>query len=312
MNGVIVIDKPAGKTSFDIVRDVRKILNIRKVGHTGTLDPLATGVLPVCVNEATKLVQFFSQDNKEYRVTMLLGVETDTFDIDGRVVGRSTPYVTPGDIATVSKGFTGIIAQTAPRYSAVKFKGRALYKWTREGIDIDPPVRTVEIYGIRLVGVTLPYVTLAVSCSKGTYIRSLCADIGHELGCGACVASLRRTESGCFQEEAALPLGEIAEHDKQRLLMQHLIPMVDTLPDFTAIAVDGPTAQRIRQGYQPGINMLQGNDIPSLSKGDLVKFTTLDDELIAVAEMRVDLRNTALYDENLCCAKILRVFNGRK
>ena len=312
MNGVIIIDKPAGKTSFDIIRDVRKILNIRKVGHTGTLDPLATGVLPVCVNEATKLVQFFSQDNKEYLVTMLLGIETDTFDLEGQVVARCTPHVTPTDITTAIEGFTGTIAQTPPRYSAIKFKGKALYKWTRQGIDIEPPVRTVEIYSLRLINVALPYVTLAVSCSKGTYIRSLCADIGHELGCGACVSSLRRTESGCFQEGAALSLGGVDEQDKQRVLKQNLIPIVDTLPDFAAVAVDGPMAQKIRQGYQPEITLLQDNDIPSLSKGDLVKFITSDNELIAVAEMLVDSRNAALYDERMRCVKILRVFNGRK
>ncbi|MDP2840402.1 MAG: tRNA pseudouridine(55) synthase TruB, partial [Syntrophales bacterium] len=199
MNGVVVVDKPSGPTSRDVVVEVRRALGIRKAGHTGTLDPLATGVLPVCINEATKLVQFLALDDKEYRVTLRLGVRTDTLDTDGRLLTQEEPRVSREQVEAVLNGLKGRRAQLPPRYSAVKVRGKALYDWTRRGIDVEAPAREVEIYDIRIEEVRLPEVTFAVSCSKGTYIRSLCAEAGEALGCGGCMSGLRRTRSGNFR-----------------------------------------------------------------------------------------------------------------
>ena len=156
MNGVIVIDKPSGPTSRDVVEEVRRALGIRKAGHTGTLDPLATGVLPVCVNEATKLVQFLALDNKEYRATLRLGVRTDTFDTDGRLLTREEPCVSREQVEAVLSGLKGRREQFPPRYSAVKVRGKALYDWARRGIDVEAPAREVEIYDIRIEGFVSP------------------------------------------------------------------------------------------------------------------------------------------------------------
>jgi len=309
MNGIIVVDKPSGKTSFDIIRDIRRVLKINKIGHTGTLDPLATGVLPVCINEATKLVQFLSQDNKEYRVTMLLGVETDTLDIEGKIVSRCEPDVRREDIEEVVRSFVGKTEQKAPKYSAIKYKGRPLYKWTREGIDIDPPHRSIEIYKITIEDVTLPYVIFNVSCSKGTYVRSLCADMGTKLGCGGCVFALRRRKSGNFPEDMAVSLGGLDDRQKLRILKENLIPMVDTLPDFLSISVDQTLAERIRKGYQPEAGILNGNDIPSLIKGDLVKFLSVGDNIVAIGRILFASKELSSVHKEEQAVKIIRVFN---
>ena len=309
MNGIIVIDKPSGKTSFDIIRDIRRVLKINKIGHTGTLDPLATGVLPVCINEATKLVQFLSQDDKEYRVTMLLGVETDTLDIEGKIVNQCEPDVRREDIEEVARSFVGKIEQKAPKYSAIKYNGRPLYKWTREGIDIDPPCRSIEIYKIIIEDVILPYVTFNVSCSKGTYVRSLCADMGTKLGCGACVFALRRRKSGNFPEEVAVSLGGLDDRQKLRILKENLIPIVDALPDFLSISVDQTLAERIRKGYQPEAGILTGNDIPSLIKGDLIKFLSAGDNIVAIGRMLFASEELSSFHKKERVVKLLRVFN---
>jgi len=309
MNGVVVVDKPEGKTSFDIVRDIRRVLKIKKVGHTGTLDPLATGVLPVCVNEATKLVPFLLRKDKQYRVTMLLGVETDTQDSDGTVVARCVPRVTPHEVEEVVRRHVGKMEQTPPKYSAVKFRGKPLYKWTREGVDIDPPPRMIEVYDITIEDISLPYVTCAVSCSKGTYVRTLCADIGKLLGCGACVVALRRTESGNFPETIAVSLRGYDDEEKRKILEQNLISLSDVLPEAVAVVVDERVAEKIRQGYQPAIEVFERNDIPSLSRGDLIKFLTVDDKMVAIARMLYDTGELSCQNKKARGVKVLRVFN---
>jgi len=261
MDGVLIIDKPSGRTSYDVVRDVKKLTGAKKVGHTGTLDPLATGVLAVCINEATKLAQFFLNDDKEYRATMLLGVRTNTLDIEGEVIDRCKPHLQTEELKKVIEGFVGRIEQRAPKYSAVKFRGKPLYKWTRQGVDIEPPLRKVKIYHIDVEEIKLPYVAFKVSCSKGTYIRSLCADIGNRLGCGACLSDLRRTRSGCFSEADAISLENFADGEKAGVLEKKLIPIVDALPGICNIAVDQDTADRIRKGYQPDQDILKNQNI---------------------------------------------------
>ncbi len=309
MNGVIIIDKPSGKTSYDIVEDVKKSLCARKVGHTGTLDPLATGVLPVCINEATKLVQFFSTDSKEYKAEMLMGVTTDTLDIEGNLTAQKKPDVVRGDIEDVLKSLVGKIKQTPPLYSAIKFKGKPMYKWARKGVVFDPPGRMVEIHKITLEDVKLPYVTFFVACSKGTYIRSLCADIGEKLGCGACLAGLRRIRSGAFVERSALSLEGVQDREKKEILEKNIISMVDALPGFSTIYVNRKLEDRLRAGYQPVIGDLAENRPSSLVVGDVVKFVSPGGALVALARMLCSFDRISSLDSGEQMVKILRVFN---
>ena len=311
MDGIVVIDKPSGKTSHAVVSNVRRLLGVRKAGHTGTLDPLATGVLPVCINEATKLVQFFSMDSKEYRATMLLGIETDTLDMEGKITAQCEPHVEKGDIKEVLDRFVGKIEQFPPRYSAVKFQGKPLYKWARMGNTIELPPRTVEIYSLVVEDILLPYVTFKVSCSSGTYIRSLSSDAGKMLGCGACLWSLRRTRSGSFHEGSAVSVEDIDSEKKQEVLAANIVPLVDALPELPAINVDQALAEKLRRGYQPVANVLSLNRIPFLATGDVVRFVSHDRCLAAIGKMLYASDQMASLDGEKQVVKIIRVFNNR-
>lgn len=309
MNGVIIIDKPPGKTSFAVVENIKKILGARKVGHAGTLDPLATGVLPVCINEATKLAQFFLMDSKEYRATMLLGIETDTLDIDGKITARKEPRVTKSDIENTLNSFVGEIEQKPPRYSAIKFKGKPLYEWARRGSAVDPLPRTVDIHQIILENVELPYVTFFVSCSKGTYIRSLCSEIGERLGCGACLSALRRIRSGYFVEESAISFENINHQKAEEMLLKNLIPMVDAVSCFPTIDVDQRLADRLRNGYQPLVGDMAENQIDTLTAGQVIKFISSGNCLVALARMLYSFDQISALDSKKQLVEIIRVFN---
>ncbi|MBN1612898.1 MAG: tRNA pseudouridine(55) synthase TruB [Deltaproteobacteria bacterium] len=310
MNGVLVVDKPAGRTSFAVVSEVKKRTGARKAGHTGTLDPLATGVLPVCLNEATKLASFLALDSKDYRATMLLGVRTDTEDIDGSVLSRVDPDVSDADIHGTLGRFLGRYEQKPPRYSALKHQGRPLYKWARKGIVIDPPPRTVEIQNLEVESVSLPYVTFHISCSKGTYIRSLCAEAGDRLGCGACLAALRRMRSGAFTEASALAIGADGGWPERDEILRHIIPMADALPGVPAISVDANLAVKLRDGYQPVAAVLRGYPIPFLAAGDMVSFVDGGRRLVAAARMLYSTERMETLEGGRQAVKILRVFNG--
>ena len=310
MHGVVVIDKPAGRTSHDVVQAVRKILGGVRAGHTGTLDPLATGVLPVCVGEATKLVPFLIGAAKEYRVSMLLGVRTDTLDIEGRVVERRPPEVAVDAVHAVLKRFVGRSEQVPPRYSAVKVRGQALYKWARRGIEVEAPPRPVEIYALDVEEVSLPYVRFRLTCSAGTYVRSLCGDAGDLLGCGACVAELRRTRSGAFSEAAAVEMGPADRMEERERLYELLIPLAAALPDLPAITLPEAWRRRIRDGWQPGAEMVNNrDDIPFLAPGDMVKLTGRDGKLTAIARMQYGSPDLPGLPEDVPVMKLLRVFN---
>ncbi|MBM4313100.1 MAG: tRNA pseudouridine(55) synthase TruB [Deltaproteobacteria bacterium] len=309
MNGVIVIDKPAGATSRAVVEEVKRSLGIKKAGHTGTLDPLATGVLPVCVDEATKLVQFLALDTKDYRATLRLGIRTDTLDTEGKVITREEPHVTRRQVEEALCSLAGRREQTPPLYSAVKFKGRPLYHWTRLGITVEQAPRKVEIFAIGLEAFRLPEVDFTVSCSKGTYIRSLCAEAGEILGCGGCMSALRRTRSGVFKEEMALSLEGLGEEEKRGLMTANLTPLVEVLPGIASIDVDSPLAERLRSGYQPEGEALMRYHIPFLAEGDVVKFTLEGKRLVALARMLRASGELASAEGPKQAVKILRVFN---
>jgi tRNA pseudouridine55 synthase len=309
MNGAVIIDKPSGMTSYEVLEAVKKISGMRKAGHTGTLDPLATGVLPICVNEATKLVRFLANDNKEYQGTLLLGVRTDTFDTQGKVLSSNAPLVNRQQVEAVFSSFRGRLKQVVPLYSAVKVKGKALYKWTRRGIAIAPPEREVEIYDIRIDDFSLPEVRFTLSCSKGTYVRSLCADIGNALGCGGCMSALRRTRSGIFALDKALTLEGLAQCVKEENLFEKMIPLAGLLPGLPLIEVEDTLAEKIRNGYQPREETPFSYQIPFLVEGDVVKIMLGKRRLVAVARMQRSSDALDLPGDQRQALKILRVFN---
>ncbi len=199
MHGLLLIDKPEGYTSHDIVRKVRRIYSTRKAGHAGRLDPLATGVLVVAIGDATKVLQFLFTDDKSYRATLRLGISTDTYDAQGKVVqNRAVPKLDVATVDSISHQFRGNILQLPPMFSALKRGGVPLYKLARQGLEVEREPRSVSIYRIEIISMEGSDITIEVDCSKGTYIRSLVHDLGETLGCGAHLTSLRRLKSGSF------------------------------------------------------------------------------------------------------------------
>lgn len=309
MNGVVIVDKPAGITSHDVVDRVRKLLGEKKAGHTGTLDPMATGVLPVCIGEATKLASFLTGDDKVYEVTMRLGVRTDTQDMTGQVLAEQEPRVTEADVREALEAFSGrTITQVPPQYSAVKVRGKALYKWARKGIRVEPPARQVEIRAIRVLGVEMPRVRFDVTCSKGTYVRTLCADVGERLGCGAALETLRRTASGAFRLQDAVPLEGGSDAAIRERLEGAIIAPARALAGVDDIPVPPHLEERLMQGHQPDAEALAGLQIPSLAAGDVVKFTSGSGRLVALARMVVATEEIPMLGVRDRVARILRVF----
>ena len=211
INGIVNVYKEKGYTSFDVVAKLRGILKTRKIGHTGTLDPDAEGVLPVCLGKATKVCDLLTDKNKEYEAVMLLGKVTDTQDITGTVLREAPVAVTEDEVREAVMGFVGDYMQIPPMYSALKVNGKKLCDLARQGVTVERAPRPVQILSTEILSVDLPRVHMRVECSKGTYIRTLCQDIGEKLGCGACMESLLRTRVSEFALQDALRLSEIEE-----------------------------------------------------------------------------------------------------
>ena len=236
LNGVINVYKEKGYTSHDVVAKLRGILKQKKIGHTGTLDPEAEGVLPVCLGNATKLCDMLTEKRKEYIAEFLCGVVTDTQDMTGIVLSRSKTDLTEEAVRTVIMSFLGESDQIPPMYSACKVNGRRLYELAREGKEVERKARRITIYELEILGMELPKVTIRVLCSKGTYIRTLCHDIGQKLGCGAAMQSLLRTRVERFTLADARRLDEIKEFWEKDEIGRILLPvdaMFETLPAIT-------------------------------------------------------------------------------
>lgn len=243
MNIVINLNKPENISSQQAVLRVKKLFPAKKAGHAGTLDPIATGVLLVCLNEATKITRFLSDLEKEYHVRLKLGERTDTFDSTGRTLEkRDFQAVGENDLRRILESFQGDIEQTPPMFSAVKVGGKPLYKLARNGISIDRPARSVHISSISLTGFTLPYVELRVGCSKGTYIRTLCDDIGNSLGTGAHMVALQRTKTGHFRLEDSVTMGDLLHTDRAFLSMD------DALSHLGEIVLTAESFRKARNG----------------------------------------------------------------
>lgn len=226
MNGIIVIDKPAGKTSHDMVSFMRRITKIRRIGHTGTLDPMAEGVLPVCIGNATKAADMLTMSDKRYCAELILGKTTDTLDAEGKVLCEKEVSVSDEKIRAAIKSFEGEIEQIPPMYSAVKRNGKKLYELARQGIEVEREARRVNINSIDILEIDGARAVIDVSCSKGTYIRTLCDDIGKKLGTGAYMSALRRTASGCFTIDNAYTPEEIEERSGD---IENMLMSVDSL-----------------------------------------------------------------------------------
>jgi tRNA pseudouridine55 synthase len=252
VNGVLVIDKPEGIASYDVVRRLKRLMPHVKIGFLGTLDPLATGVLPVLLGEGTKLAPYLETGHKVYEADLLLGVVTDTQDREGQVLQAADldAYdLSFQRIEEAIKRFRGRIQQLPPMYSALKQKGEPLYRLARRGEDAERSLREVEIYRLEVTKFDLPFLRLYVECSKGTYIRTLAHDIGQELGCGAHVAALLRTRSGPFSLEAALLFDAIEEEHKQGRLKQRVIPLAQAIGFLPLIEVGEAHALQISNGH---------------------------------------------------------------
>jgi tRNA pseudouridine55 synthase len=310
MNGVIIVDKPAGITSHDVVDRVRKLLGIKKAGHAGTLDPMATGVLAVCVGEATKIASFLTGDDKVYEATMRLGVRTDTQDMTGRVLAEQETRVTDEDVKAVLAGFVGTITQVPPQYSAVKVRGKALYKWARKGVNVEAAARRVNIREIHVRDIALPLVSFTVTCSKGTYVRTLCADAGDRLGCGAALERLHRTASGIFRAENAVSLEGDSDAGIQAKLGRALIPTRHALTGMPDVLIPPLLEQRVMKGHQPDAEGFAGLQIASLAAGDVVKFVSETGRIVALARMLVQTDDIGALEPRKQAVCILRVFNG--
>lgn len=248
MNGVIIIDKEPDFTSADVVAKMRGICRQKKIGHTGTLDPAATGVLPVCLGSGTKLCDLLTDKDKEYVAELLLGVETDTQDTTGRVLAEHPVDVAKEEVAAVCMSFVGDYSQVPPMYSALKVNGRRLYELAREGKEVERKARAVKIHELEILEFKMPVVKMRVVCSKGTYIRTLCADIGEKLECGGAMRSLRRTRVGMFTLEQAVTLGQLQELKDTNRLSEALYPVESCFKGCPGLHVRAEAAGLLENG----------------------------------------------------------------
>lgn len=248
INGIINIKKEKGFTSHDVVAKMRGILRQKKIGHTGTLDPDATGVLPVCLGKATKLCDVIADWDKTYETELLLGRETDTEDISGTILKESEVTVNEETIQQIIFSFIGDYMQVPPMYSAKKIKGKKLYELAREGIVIERPPCAVNISSIEIKEISLPFVRFLVSCSKGTYIRSLCRDIGEKAGCGGCMSSLIRTRVSAFSIEDAITLEQLEEIRDQNALETCIQPIDTVFTGYPSVTVSKRAGKLLYNG----------------------------------------------------------------
>jgi tRNA pseudouridine55 synthase len=281
LSGILNVDKPAGMTSHDVVDAVRRMAGQRRVGHTGTLDPMATGVLPVCLGQATRVAEYVMTGRKCYRAGIGLGITTDTYDADGEITSEGGPTAfTRAELEAALSGFVGRIEQVPPMYSAIKQGGQPLYKLARKGEAVERKPRPVEINSIIIVHWTPPSLIIEVVCSPGTYIRSLAHDLGQRLGCGAYLATLVRLRSGQFSLEQAVSLDRLEEAFRHGQEDRFMLPFDEALLNWPALVVAADDARRIVHG-----NPVQGE--PPVSGGDglhLGRVYGPDGEFLAIAE----------------------------
>jgi tRNA pseudouridine55 synthase len=292
-----------------VVARVRRVLRVRKAGHGGTLDPLATGVLPVYLGEGTKLVAFNLEGSKEYQATMKLGQETDTLDADGKITDEKKGFFCTGEeVEEALEGFRGLIRQVPPLYSAVKHEGLPLYQRARAGESPEVRAREVMVYTLSLKEFSFPLVTLEITCGRGTYVRSLCADIGRVLGCGGHLVELRRFRSGRYTLEQAISLENLACWAEQGRIGEKIIPLEKGMDFVAEIRVDEKTAEKVRRGRPLRLLDLPEGERRRLGKGQRVGLFGEFDGLLAIAESQVESERPL--GGNPQILRIVRVFQG--
>ncbi len=313
MDGILIVDKPEGITSLDVAREMKRRFGVKKAGHVGTLDPFATGVLPVVINEGTKLVPFLEEGPKEYEATLKLGEETATDDWTGKVVmSKPLEGIRPEEIEFSVQSFLGKIHQTPPMFSAIKMDGRPLYRLARKGIEVERKEREVEIYGIQMQGIDLPLVRFKVSCSKGTYIRALGRDVGRMIGCGGHLLRLRRTRSGPFTLADAISWEKMKEFSDPHLLSPWLISLKAALPDLPEVPGDEHLVKKARQGKKMMVQDLSRQNLPPFEKGEWLKICSLEEELVAVLKSEIRGADILRANPEAVAFRPLRVFQPQR
>ncbi len=279
VSGVLVVDKPVGLTSHDVVQIIRRGTNIHRAGHTGTLDPRASGVLVVLVGPAVRLSEYVSASDKRYQATVHLGSTTDTFDAEGKITSSgSVDDITEGQFEEALKKFIGEIQQVPPPYSAIKIQGRKAYEMAREGEEVELQPRTIQVYSLELLEWNPPEAVIDVFCSSGTYVRSLANDLGVALGCGAHLVGLRRTKSGRFTLRDAVPLRRLQEAFHVGDWYKFLIPAAEALGDWKSVELDGDQVELIRHGHRiTAAGEIKGWVRGISQQGDLVALMELDE-----------------------------------
>lgn len=293
--------KERGFTSHDVVAKLRGILKQRKIGHTGTLDPEAEGVLPVCLGKATKVCDLLTGQAKTYRAVLRLGIETDTQDMTGTVLRECAVHVSEEAAVETVMGFQGTYEQIPPMYSALKVGGKKLYELARQGREVERKARPVTIHEISVSEVELPRLTVTVRCSKGTYIRTLCHDIGKKLGCGGCMESLVRTEVGSFRSEDALTLGQIEALRDEGRLKEALIPVDTLFSEYPAYRAEEGTERLLYNGNPMAPSEIRNTDGNGTEKGT-----------IRLYDMHGQFMGIYAYDEKIRRFRPVKLFYARE
>ena len=281
MNGIVIIDKPQGWTSQDVTARLRRVFNTRRIGHGGTLDPMATGVLPVFVGRATRGVEFFEHAEKTYETVLRLGITTDTEDISGTVLTEQDAFVTGTQLEEVLEKFRGEIWQVPPMYSALKINGQKLVDLARKGVEVERKSRPITIHELTLLGMEAEGIRLRVRCSKGTYIRTLCKDIGEALGCGGCVAALRRVTAGEYTIEESVPLQTLLETETPEQYLRG----VDTMfQNHSAVTLTENQEKRCRNGNAFSVSHPEGTYRAYSKSGEFLALMEVKDGVMSTVK----------------------------
>ena len=278
MYGFVIIDMPQGWTSQDVTARLRRVFNTRRIGHGGTLDPMATGVLPVFVGRATRGVEFFEHAEKTYETVLRLGITTDTEDISGTVLTEQDAFVTGEQLEKVLDQFRGDIMQVPPMYSALKINGQKLVDLARKGKEVERKPRPITIHELTLLGMEADGIRLRVRCSKGTYIRTLCKDIGEALGCGGCMAALRRVQAGEYTIGEAVPLLELLEMEQPEQVLRPVDSMFRNLP---AVTLSANQEKRCRNGNSFTISLPEGTYRAYAANGEFLMLAKVEDGVMS-------------------------------
>ena len=278
MNGIVIVDKPQGWTSQDVTARLRRVFNTRRIGHGGTLDPMATGVLPVFVGRATRGVEFFEHAEKTYETVLRLGITTDTEDISGTVLTEQDAFVTGEMLEKTLEKFRGEIMQVPPMYSALKINGQKLVDLARKGREVERQPRPITIHELTLLGMEAEGIRLRVRCSKGTYIRTLCKDIGEALGCGGCMAELRRVSAGEYRIEEAVPLQVLLETETPE---QYLRPVDSMFRNYPKVVLTPKQETRCRNGNSFSVQMEDGTYRAYGQNGEFLMLAKVESEVMS-------------------------------